>query len=80
VTPLVLFLASRRCRFGGEIFAVGAGYFARIAIVEGSGVRFEPNADITPEALEERMDAIRDVGHPRIFRSVLEAVDNLAGS
>jgi NAD(P)-dependent dehydrogenase (short-subunit alcohol dehydrogenase family) len=60
VSPLVTYLASEACSSTGEIFSVGGGYMARIAIVEGEGVAFDHTP--TPEDVAERFAEIQTIG------------------
>ncbi len=60
VSGLVTYLCSEACTTTGEIFSVGGGYVARIAIVEGAGVTFDHTP--TPEDIASRFDRIRDLG------------------
>jgi NAD(P)-dependent dehydrogenase (short-subunit alcohol dehydrogenase family) len=60
VSPLVTYLASEACSSTGEIFSVGGGYMARIAIVEGEGVAFDHTP--TPEDVAERFAQIQTIG------------------
>ena len=47
VSPLVGWLASDECTDTGHIYSVAGGYYARVAVVEGPGVRFDhvPSVD-----------------------------------
>ena len=60
VSGLVTYLCSEACTTTGEIFSVGGGYVARIAIVEGEGVAFDHTP--TPEEIADRFDEIRELG------------------
>ena len=41
VSPFVAWLASDACQATGEVYSLGAGRYARVAIVEGPGERFD---------------------------------------
>lgn len=60
VSGLVTYLCSEACTTTGEIFSVGGGYIARVAILEGAGVAFDHTP--TPEEVADRFDEIRDLG------------------
>ena len=60
VSGLVTYLASEACQTTGEIFSVGGGYIARVAIMEGQGVAFDHTP--TPEEVADRFEEIRDLG------------------
>jgi NAD(P)-dependent dehydrogenase (short-subunit alcohol dehydrogenase family) len=57
VSPVVAFLAHEDCDVSGEIFSVGGGRVARIFIGETPGYY---QADLTPEAVRDHWDQIRD--------------------
>lgn len=79
VTPIVVYLASGECSVSGEIYAAGGGYFSRVAIMEGRGIRLPVDDAMAPELIRQRLGEIRDMTQPRLPRSVLDAVDYLAG-
>ncbi len=60
VSGLVTYLCSETCTTTGEIFSVGGGYIARVAILEGAGVAFDHTP--TPEEVADRFDEIRELG------------------
>ena len=60
VSGLVTYLCSEACTTSGEIFSVGGGYIARVAIVEGQGVAFDGTP--TPEDVADRFEDIRELG------------------
>lgn len=68
VSGLVTYLCSEACETTGDIYSVGGGYIARIAIVEGDGVAFDHAP--TPEEVADAIDEIRELGpHPSEFLS-----------
>ena len=58
VTPLVAYLCSDRCQKSGNIISAGGGYFSRVQMLEGPGVRFHPEDEITPDVVADNYDAI----------------------
>ena len=60
VSPLVAYLASEGCSETGHIYAVGGGYMARVAIVEGEGITFEGVPDV--DEIAERVDDLNRLG------------------
>ena len=64
----VAFLASEACEFTGEVIAAGAGYLARVQIMESQGVHLAP-ADVTPEAVAAQWGKIADMSGARPFDS-----------
>lgn len=74
VTPLVTWLASEDCTASGEIFSVGAGRVARIAIMESLGYH---DAALDPELLRDHWDEIMsDTGltEPRTVADEFELI------
>jgi NAD(P)-dependent dehydrogenase (short-subunit alcohol dehydrogenase family) len=77
VSPLVAYLVSEDCQTTGEVFSVGGGRYARVAILEGAGVRLDevPDAD----ELAARFDQIRALEDPIEPRSLQDQVEAIAG-
>ncbi len=70
VAPIVGWLCSDQCNVSGEIFSAGGGYFSRIAIMEGPGVFFDVEADLTLENVVDNLDDIMNVEGGNEFDSV----------
>jgi len=68
VSAAVAFLASEVCTFSGEIVAAGAGYFARVQMVEGLGVHLGAD-EVTPENVAAHWPRIADMSGARPFDS-----------
>ena len=68
VSAAVAFLASEACEFTGEVIAAGAGYLARVQIMESRGVHLAP-AEVTPEAVAAQWGKIADMSGARPFDS-----------
>ena len=68
VSAAVVYLASEACQLSGEIVAAGAGYFARVQLVESQGVHL-PNADVSPESFAANWNEIADMSEARPFAS-----------
>ncbi len=75
VTPAVVFLASDRCTFSGEIIAAGGNYFSRVKLVEGEGVHLPPDETPTAEWVAANWPAIADMSGARPFDSAMAALD-----
>jgi NAD(P)-dependent dehydrogenase (short-subunit alcohol dehydrogenase family) len=73
VAAVVAWLASEACSLSGEVLAAGAGYVARVKIVESQGVHLPLDA-VTPEAVAQRWDEIADMSGARPFGSATEAL------
>ncbi len=59
--PIVLYLASQENTETGMIFCAKGGWYARTAIVCGSGVAFDRTFPITPENIRDRFAEIADL-------------------
>ncbi len=66
VSPLVAWLASEECGDTAHVYSVAGGYYARVAVVEGPGVRFDriPGIDDFASA-HERLVALEPFTEPR---------------
>jgi len=73
VSAAVAFLASEACRFSGEVVAAGAGYLARVQIVESMGVHLARDT-LSPEAVAAAWPQIADMAGARPFGSATEAL------
>ena len=60
VAPMVAFLAHEDCPVSGEIYAAGAGRFARIFIASTAGIRPRRTAEPTIEDVAAHWAAIND--------------------
>jgi len=83
VTPLVLFLAVpcfRSVRGNRRNHRAGAGYFARVAVMEGQGIRFDDGLNITPERIRERYSEVQTMTHARPFYDCVALIKNVVTS
>jgi hypothetical protein len=64
VSALIVYLSSEELDFSGEVFNVGGGRVARLAIFDNDGL-FDP--EITPESIAANIDLIRDLSEPTII-------------
>jgi NAD(P)-dependent dehydrogenase (short-subunit alcohol dehydrogenase family) len=76
VSPLVAYLSSEGLAETAQIYAVGGGYFSRVAIVEAAGVGIAVDK-ITPEAIADRWDEINDLSKATPFSNAMEAAGNV---
>jgi NAD(P)-dependent dehydrogenase (short-subunit alcohol dehydrogenase family) len=66
VTAAVAFMASQACDFSGEIVAAGAGYFARVQMMEGQGVHLADD-ELSAEGVAAHWAQIADMSRARPF-------------
>ena len=59
-TSLVGYFCAEECAVSGDVIAAGAGHYAKVELVEGAGVSFGVDAEVTPEMIETRYGAISD--------------------
>jgi NAD(P)-dependent dehydrogenase (short-subunit alcohol dehydrogenase family) len=71
VSPLVAYLCSELCNDNGQVYAVGGGYMARVAVVEAPGVVLRD--DITPDAVAEQWAKINDLTDAKPYQNAMEA-------
>ncbi|MBN2515270.1 MAG: SDR family oxidoreductase [Deltaproteobacteria bacterium] len=74
VATLVAYLCSDQCTVSGEIISAGGGYFAKVQIIEGKGVCFDPREEVTPEMIAERYDDITNMEGAKHYSSAMEEV------
>lgn len=75
VAAMVTWLVSENCKDSGQIISATAGYYSRIHVVEGEGVRVDPRAPITPERIGELWPQITEMTNPKPYH---DAVENLS--
>jgi 3-hydroxyacyl-CoA dehydrogenase/3a,7a,12a-trihydroxy-5b-cholest-24-enoyl-CoA hydratase len=73
VSPVVAHLASENCTETGQIYAVGGGYVARVAVVEGAGTYFATD-EITPEQIVASWAQINDLTSAQPYASAMEEI------
>lgn len=78
VSAAVAWLASEDCTLSGEILACGAGYFARVQVVESQGVQM-PVDQVSPEAVAAQWPQIADMAGARPFDSATAALSAVFG-
>ena len=64
VSAFVAYLCSEAVDFSGEVFNVGGGRVARLAIFDNEGM-FDPT--ITPESVAANIDSVRDLSRPTMI-------------
>jgi NAD(P)-dependent dehydrogenase (short-subunit alcohol dehydrogenase family) len=71
VSPMVAYLCSEQCTRTGEIWAAGAGYFSRVEMREGPGVRVT-DRPATIEDVADNIDKIADLTTSTAYRTAGE--------
>ncbi|MDZ4133607.1 MAG: SDR family oxidoreductase [Dethiobacteria bacterium] len=72
VAPIVAWLCSEQCDETAKMFSAGGGYFSRAAIVEGPGVVFNADKEISVEMIVENLDKIMTLEGAREYSSAME--------
>lgn len=74
VTPLVAYMCSDKCQTSGDIISAGGGFYAKVQIVEGPGVRFDIGEEIVPETIAKRYAEITNMQGAVPFKSAKNEV------
>ena len=69
VASLVAYLCSDQCSTSGDIISAGGGYYAKVQVVEGRGIRFDAAEEVSPETLAEKYDDITNMEGAVPFKS-----------
>jgi hypothetical protein len=69
---LVAYLASEGLEDTAQVYAVGGGYFSRVAVVEAEGVGIATDK-VSPEAVAEQWKAINDLSKAKPYGNAMEA-------
>ena len=77
VSAAVTYLASEDCATSGDILITAAGHFAKVQLVEGEGVTFGPEVEVTPESVAERYAEISDMSRAVHHATALDAMKSL---
>ncbi|SLN34821.1 SDR family oxidoreductase [Oceanibacterium hippocampi] len=77
VAALVSYFASEACEASGDIVECGAGFYAKVQVIEATGHRFPDVASASPEAIAEHYAAISDMTGARPFATAHDALQKL---
>ena len=77
ICPAVLYLCSDVCKATGDIISAGSGYFSKVAMVEGKGVRFPIEEKVTPENIAGCYDEITDMSAAYPYEDVWEVLSHV---
>ncbi len=69
VTPIVAWFCAEENTTSGDVVEAGAGYYAKVQIVEGAGVVLGGGEIPTPELIQENYDKIADMSEAAPFDS-----------
>ncbi len=69
VTPIVAWFCAEENTTSGDVVEAGAGYYAKVQIVEGAGVVLGAGEIPTPELIQENYDKITDMSQAAAFDS-----------
>jgi (3R)-3-hydroxyacyl-CoA dehydrogenase / 3a,7a,12a-trihydroxy-5b-cholest-24-enoyl-CoA hydratase / enoyl-CoA hydratase 2 len=73
VSPLVALLCSEKCPGTGGIYAVGGGFYAKVAILHGAGTFIDFENGISPEDVLGAWDAIANMEGAKEYKNAAEA-------
>ena len=72
VSALVAYLVSDKCEDSAQVYAVGGGYFSRVAVMEAEGIGL-PVEKASPEAVAEQWAKINDMAGAKAYGNAMEA-------
>lgn len=78
VSQAVAYLCSEACQATGDIIAAGAGYYAKIQLMESEGMFFGVDAKVSVDDIAANYARITDMAKPRPFGSSMEEVMHIA--
>jgi NAD(P)-dependent dehydrogenase (short-subunit alcohol dehydrogenase family) len=71
VAAMVSYLVSEDCTDSGNVLSATAGYYSRIQVMEGKGVRVDPRQTMTPEKISDLWPKIIAMDDPQGYRDAL---------
>jgi len=78
VTPLAVYLASRRCKDTRRVFSVGSGHVARVFVGASRGWYAPDLGNLTPEQVEANLDVACDLRQFSVPESLYEECEAIA--
>ncbi len=79
ISAAVAYLCSEQCTASGDVIQAGAGYYAKVQVVEAQGARFGADAEVTPEMVADAYGEITDMAAARPFANADEALQGVFG-
>lgn len=73
VAPLVALLSSDKCPGSGGIYAVGGGFFAKVAVLQAKGTALSLDKPVTPEDVLGAWNEITNMEGAKSFNNATEA-------
>jgi len=67
VAALVVYYCSENCTVTGNITVAGLGHYAGIQLMEGQGIQFDVDQEVTPEMIEENLHHIVNMEQAAAF-------------
>jgi NAD(P)-dependent dehydrogenase (short-subunit alcohol dehydrogenase family) len=77
VTAMATYLVSEECIESGNIIAATAGYYSKVHVVEGTGMRMDPHSKATPELIEKQWETILKLQEPKPYYDAVEHLNNV---
>jgi NAD(P)-dependent dehydrogenase (short-subunit alcohol dehydrogenase family) len=77
VAPAVTLLVSEQTRLNGQVIMAGKGVFRRAAAVEGRGLCYTEQADMTPESLARDVEQMLDMENSTEFVDAMASFQHL---
>ena len=78
VSQAVAYLCSEACNATGDIISAGAGFYAKMQIMESQGMFFGVDAKVTVDDFAANYAKITDMSKPQHFGSSMEEVAHIA--
>ncbi len=79
ISAAVAYLCSEQCTASGDVIQAGAGYYAKVQVVEARGARFGADAEVTPEMVAGAYGEITDMAAARPLANAGEALQGVFG-
>jgi len=72
ISQAVAYLCSEACTHSGDIISAGAGYYAKVQVVEAEGVFFGAGAKVTVDDIAARYAEITDMAKAKPWSAAME--------
>lgn len=78
ISALVAYLSSKSCQSSGDIISAGGGYYSKVQVVEGPGIRIDPEETVTPEIISENYAGLTAMDSAVTFSHLKEEIASVA--